>query len=112
MKNNSLYMYALFDKESQTYDCLSTGLDDAGIISFYLDSFKDLFLACMRDSKTCKENSEKLLERIHNSLIYKLAYFDNVKGEFINDLLLLADLSGLTIDDIINKKINESEENN
>lgn len=107
MENNNiekkLYLYCLFDKEINVHEALVTGFDDKATISYYLESFKNILVSLSDLDK------EKFLEKLHNNSIYRVAYFDTSKGEFVNEKCFLADLFDLSIDEIISNKLNEKE---
>ena len=100
-----LFTYSLFSKETETYDIIVVGYDDKETIDYYLNSFKDILSSLSKYYKGDKLDLEisNFKDKIKNSCIYQLGYFDNFKGEFINDKKMLVDL--------FDYEFNESEEN-
>ena len=73
---------------------LCTGYDDKDTINFYTNGFNDVYKSLTNYYKGDKLESEinNFKEKIHDSCIYRVGFFDIFKGEFINDKLLLVDL--------------------
>lgn len=101
-----LKVYSLYDKEINVYECFMTGFDDKDALNAYFDLFRNMIFA--HDSE---DDLSKINEKFKNTCIVKLADFDNLKGEFINDKIVLVDY--LDIQTIKNYfKKDEGKENN
>lgn len=89
-----LFNYALYDKDTETYSVLVVGYDDKESLEYYFKSFNDIYKSLDNYYKGDKLDNEKknLIDKIKNSCIYKIGYFDTFKGEFVNDKSLLVDL--------------------
>lgn len=89
-----LFMYALYSKDTDTYSILVMGYDDKDTIKYYHDSFNSLYNDLSKYYKGEKLDAElnNLQEKVNDSCIYKVGYFDEFKGEFINDKYMLVDL--------------------
>ena len=89
-----LCMYSLFDKDTETFAILIMGYDDKISIKYYCDMFNGVYNDLDKYFNGEKLDIERsnLLEKIHNSCIYKNGYFDTFKGEFVNDKSMLIDL--------------------
>ena len=89
-----LYMYSLYSKDTESFAILVMGYDDKESIKCYLDMFDNLYKDLSKYYKGDKLELEKknLIDKIHDSCIYKVAYFNTFTGEFINDKAMLVDL--------------------
>lgn len=89
-----LFTYSLYDKSSESYDVIVIGYDDKATIDYYLNSFKDIKKSLDKYYKGDKLETEikNLKDKIQDSCIYRIGYFDNFKGEFINEKVMLIDL--------------------
>lgn len=89
-----LYAYSLYSKDTETYSILVMGYDDKETIKYYNNSFNDIFKALSNYYKGDKLEVEcnNFKDKVNNSCIYCVGYFDIYKGEFINDKRLLVDL--------------------
>lgn len=117
MENNlekKIYMYSLFDRELNIYDGIVMGYDDESTIKYYLNILKDMFFGLMvkLSGDDLEKEKIKLLDKIHNTNIMRVAEFSNLTGEFKNDHVVLVDLFDYSLEDFDKKEIKkESEEN-
>lgn len=118
MENNlekKIYIYSLYDKELNIYDGIIMGFDDESSIKYYFNVLKDMFYGLMAklSGDILEKEKNKLLDKIHNSNIMRVAEFSNLSGEFTNDHVVLVDLFDYSLEDFDKKEIKkESEENN
>lgn len=90
-----LTMYSLFDKNTEIYDGLVMGFDDKATIDYYLSQFKSIILSF--DDDKFIEYKNKFIDKLKSSCIYSLGYFDNLKGEFVNEKKVLVDLFNISL---------------
>lgn len=101
-----LKVYCLYDKEINVYECFMTSFADTDALDSYFDLFRNMIFA--HDSE---DDLSKINEKFKNTCIVKLADFDNLKGEFINDKNILVDYFDIQIVKNYFKK-SEVKENN
>lgn len=101
-----LGLYAIADKNTESYGIMCTGFDDKDTIDFYIKGFKDSYKSLDKYFVGDKLETEKnnFIDKIHDSYIYRIGYFDLFKGELVNDKILLADLFDFNIESEENEK--------
>lgn len=104
-----LFTYALYSKDTETYNILVIGFDDKATIDYYVKSFNSIYTDLCNYYKGEKLDLEKknLQEKVNDSCIYQIGYFDNFKGEFVNDKRLLVDLFDFELNELEENKNNE-----
>ena len=87
MENRKVLMqYCLYDKEISFYDCFCVSYDDKDAVNYFMGMFRDIIF-----SLTNEDDLSKFEDKLKNTCIYKIASFDNLTGEFINEKNLLVD---------------------
>lgn len=86
--DRKLTLYALYNSEGNSFDCLSLSFSDKEAVDYYYSNFK-LILNNMVKKKD-KNNYDILLSRLDNTSVYRIGYFNQLTGEFVNDKLYLA----------------------
>lgn len=107
MENNGIKIYAIYDKVLDIYAGIIMGFDDQETCKYVFETFSNMFASLMSYYKgdELENEKQKLIEKIKNSSIMKLADFNNKSGEFNNEKVVLLDLFDYDLDDFINKKI-------
>ena len=87
-KGLQLGLYCLKNCQADIYECVICSFDDKNAVNYFVDNFKGILNELKK--KKDQNNYDLVLNRLDYTDIYKIGYFDQLKGEFINDKLLLA----------------------
>ena len=101
-----LGIYALADKEPESYGMICTSYDDKEVLDYYFNGFRDIYKSLDKYYTGDKLDTERknFVEKVHSSYIYRIGYFDSIKGELENDKLLLVDLFDFNFESEESKK--------
>lgn len=83
-----LQIYAIYNSEGASFDCLSLSFSDKEAVDFYYTTFKDLLNKMVK--KNDKDNFEMFLSRLDNTSVYRLGFINQLTGELVSDKLYLA----------------------
>lgn len=99
-----LAIYCLFDKETEKYDSFTMSYSDEEARDWFLDQLSHV--AFDLASKADTLNYNKLFENLKSSCFIRLAIFDEIKGIFNNEQVVLIDyIEKSVIENLVKFKI-------
>ena len=98
-----LSIYCLYDKETNVYDSFMYSYNDEEAKNFFLDNTATVAFELANKADTTNYN--KLFSNLKTTCLMRLASFDDQKGEFINEKVVLIDyIDGESIENYVRAK--------